>query len=92
MILLVVFGERRVSVYGHKNIILTEEYAGGMIIIWGCFSANGTGVMAGVMYRDILEQNLISLTNRLNLGRRSSFQRDNNPKNTKTPCTAWTIS
>lgn len=56
-------------------------------MIWSCFFANGTvalhaieGIMNRAMYQDILEQNLISSANKINLERRWMFQQVNNPK------------
>lgn len=50
-------------------------------MIWGCFSANSTGAihimrgyMYGSMYRDLIEENLISSSGE------KTFQQDNDPK------------
>lgn len=55
-------------------------------MIWGFFSANGTGALHiiedkinGAMSQGILERNLISSTKKLNLRRRWMFQQDNAP-------------
>ncbi|KAK6314675.1 hypothetical protein J4Q44_G00142040 [Coregonus suidteri] len=52
--------------YNPKNTIPTVKHGGGNIIIWGCFSAKGTGRlhriegrMDGAMYREILANNLL---------------------------------
>lgn len=38
--------------------------------------------MNGAMHQDILEENLISSAKKVDLGRRWTFQQDNNPKQT----------
>ena len=52
--------------YDPKNTIPTVKHGGGNVILWGCFSAKGTGrlhriegTMDGSMYRGILGVNLI---------------------------------
>ncbi|KAK1796524.1 hypothetical protein P4O66_009561 [Electrophorus voltai] len=59
------------TAYHPKNTIPTVKFRGGNIMVWGCFSAYGTGTlqitegrMNGQMYRDILDQNLL-LFNRM---------------------------
>ena len=62
---------------------------GGSIMLWGCFSSAGTerlvridGKMNGAKYREVLNENLIQSTQDLRLGRRFTFQQDNDPKHT----------
>ena len=73
-------------------LITREPYphsGGGSIVRWGCFSSAGTGkqvriegMMDGAKYRDILEGNLFQSSRDLRLGRRFTFQQDNDSKHT----------
>ncbi|MBN3293855.1 TCB2 transposase, partial [Polypterus senegalus] len=56
-------------------------------MLWGCFSAAGTGrlvrikgKMTAAMYSDILDENLLQSALDLRLGRWFIFQQDNDPK------------
>ncbi|KAK6320196.1 hypothetical protein J4Q44_G00093030 [Coregonus suidteri] len=58
-------------------------------MLWGCFSAAGTGTLVriqaklnGAKYREIFHENLLQSTQDLRLGRRFTFQQDNDPKHT----------
>uniref|UniRef100_A0A8C7JWT5 Transposase n=1 Tax=Oncorhynchus kisutch TaxID=8019 RepID=A0A8C7JWT5_ONCKI len=75
--------------YNPKSTIPTVKHGGGNIILWGCFSAKGTGRlhriegrMDGAMYRDILVNNLLPSVRALKMGRGWVFQHDNDPKHT----------
>lgn len=67
----------------------TVMYGGQSTVIESCFSANGIGTihtiqgnMNGAMFQHITENNLVSSAKKLNLGRRWTFQQDNDCKHT----------
>ena len=69
---------------------------GGGIILWGCFSSAGTEklvrieeMMDGAKYRENLEGNLFQSSRDLRLGRRFTFQQDNDPKHTAKTTLEW---
>uniref|UniRef100_A0AAZ3PM51 Tc1-like transposase DDE domain-containing protein n=1 Tax=Oncorhynchus tshawytscha TaxID=74940 RepID=A0AAZ3PM51_ONCTS len=69
---------------------------GGSIMLWGCFSAVGIGKlvriegkMNGAKYREIFDEVLSALAQVLRLGRRLTFQQDNNPKHTAKTTQEW---
>jgi len=80
---------RKKDEYNPKNTIPTVKHGGGNIMLWGSFSAKGTGRlhciegrMDGAMYHMILANNLLPSVRALKMGRGWVFQLDNDPKHT----------
>ena len=90
------FGEHQALLITWPIPFSTVKHGGGSIMMWGCFSAAGTGrlvkiggKMNAAIYRDILEEKLLQSALDLRLGRRFIFQQDNDPKNTAKISKGW---
>ncbi|CDR16134.1 unnamed protein product [Oncorhynchus mykiss] len=76
--------------------IHTVKHGGSSIMLWGCFSAAGTGrldrieaKMNGAKFKEILDENLLQSAQDLRLGQRITFQQDNDPKHTAKTTQEW---
>uniref|UniRef100_A0A8C5LR19 Tc1-like transposase DDE domain-containing protein n=1 Tax=Leptobrachium leishanense TaxID=445787 RepID=A0A8C5LR19_9ANUR len=72
------------------------KHGGGSIMLWGCFASAGTGklqrvqgTMNSLQYQEILDDNVMQSVTNLRLGRRWTFQQDNDPKHTSKSTRAW---
>ena len=87
---------KRKAEYNPKNNIPTVKHGGGNLMLWGCFSAKGTGRlcrikgrMNGAMYREILGDNLLPSVRALKMGRGWVFKHDNDSKHTAKATKEW---
>ncbi|KAK3535766.1 hypothetical protein QTP70_021084, partial [Hemibagrus guttatus] len=87
---------RRNAAYDPKNTIPTVRHGGGNIMLWGIFSAKGTGqlhrikgTMDGATYLQVLGENLLPSARALKMGHGWVFQHDNDPKHTANATKEW---
>ena len=83
-------------VWRKPDTIPMVKHGGGSIMLWGCFSAEGTGRlvrvgrnMNGAKYREILDENLLQSAKDLRLGQRFTFQGDNDPNHSAKSTQEW---
>ena len=72
------------------------KHGGGSIMLWGCFAAGGTGalhkidsIMRQGNYVEKLKKHLKTSVRKLKLGRKWTFQMDNDPKHTSKVVAKW---
>ncbi len=77
------------SAHHLQSTIPKVKCAGSSLMLWGCFSVAGTERLIRVeeklnapKYRDSLNEILVQSIQNLRLGRRFTFQQDNDPKHT----------
>ncbi len=82
--------------YNPKNTVPTVKHGGGNIMLWGCFSSNGTGNLIRVQgtmkkedYIGILENNVKASAEKLQLGENWKYQQDNDMKHTTKVVKKW---
>uniref|UniRef100_A0A8C5LJZ5 Transposase n=1 Tax=Leptobrachium leishanense TaxID=445787 RepID=A0A8C5LJZ5_9ANUR len=87
---------RKNQAYEEKNTFPTVKRGGGSIMLWGGFASAGTGklqrvqgTMNSLQYQEILDDNVMQSVTNLRLGRRWTFQQDNDPKHTSKSTRAW---
>uniref|UniRef100_A0A8C5N0N9 Transposase n=1 Tax=Leptobrachium leishanense TaxID=445787 RepID=A0A8C5N0N9_9ANUR len=87
---------RKNKAYEEKNTLPTVTHGGRSIMLWGCFASAGTGklqrvqgTMNSLQYQKILDDNVMQSVTNLRLGRRWTFQQDNDPKHTSKSTRAW---
>ena len=82
--------------YDPHYTLPTVKHGGGSIQVWGCMSSSGVGrihlvdgLMDSQQYVNILKKNLRPSVLKLGLGRRYTFQQDNDPKHTSKLTKKW---
>ena len=83
-------------VWRKPGTIHMVKHGGDSIMLWGCYSAAGAWRLErieakhnGAKYRKLIDENLLQSAQDLRLGRRVTFQQDNNPKHTTKRMQDW---
>ncbi|MBN3286977.1 TCB1 transposase, partial [Polyodon spathula] len=84
------------TAHASRHTIPTVNNGGGSSMLWGCFSSAGTGHlvttegrMDGAKYRKILQEHLLQSARKLKVGRKFTFQQDNDPKHKVKATLEW---
>ena len=83
-------------VWRKPGTIPSVKHGGDSIMLWGCFSAAGTGRLVRIegkmneaKYREIHDENLLQSTQDFRVGWRFTFQQDSDPKHTAKTTQEW---
>ncbi|KAK3546861.1 hypothetical protein QTP86_003751 [Hemibagrus guttatus] len=87
-------GEMKGEAFNPKNTISTVKHGSGHIMLWGYFSASGTGNFVkvyGIMKKNlkILIENLVASAHKINLPENWTYQQDNDPEHTAQVVKQW---
>lgn len=81
-----------------KNLRPTVKHGGGSVLVWGCMSASGVGILHfidGIMnhwaYIDILKRNLVPSAEKMGMKDNFIFMHDNDPKHTAHSTRMWVL-
>lgn len=79
-----------------KCMVPTVKHGGGNVLLWGCMSSSGVGelhfidgLMDAKMYIQILQEKMLPCLRAI--GRRATFQHDNDPKHSARATTAFLL-
>lgn len=82
--------------FHRKYFFKLSVFFSGAVMVWGCFSRKGVGILEHIpttmdkeVYKGILSRNLKESAKRLGLSRGFVFQQDNDPKHTSKVVRKW---